>query len=112
MLLLGSISIGDHLNIVVAGPFKLFGKNYIKGARGPSINIITGGTFKFRAFKYCCRGVTARLFLVGFELRFLCSVVNTFIYLICILLCVASFIICTEETLQHCLKDAPSGLFC
>ena len=56
ILLLGGISIGDHLNIIVGGPFKLCGKNYIEGARGPSINIITGGTFKFRAIKYYCRG--------------------------------------------------------
>ena len=52
--------------------------------------------------------VTARTFIVGFEPRFLCSVVNTSVYLICILpLCCASFIIRSVETLQSCLKDAP-----
>ena len=52
--------------------------------------------------------VTARSFIVGFEPKFLCSVFNTSICLICIsLLCCASFIIRSKETLQSCLKDAP-----
>ena len=32
-----------HLNIIVEGPFKLFGKNYIEGALASWINIIVGG---------------------------------------------------------------------
>ena len=46
ILLLGGISIGDHLNIIVGDPLKLFGKNYIEGALGPSINVIAGDPFK------------------------------------------------------------------
>ena len=39
---------GTHLNIIVAGPFKLVAKNLIEVARAPWINIIVN---------YCCTRV-------------------------------------------------------
>ena len=49
--------LGAHLNIIVQGPFKLVGKNYIVGVRAPWINIIVRGPFKLGPFKHYYMGL-------------------------------------------------------
>ena len=84
-------------------PFKFCGTDYIGPCRRCRRFVQTGGLPVGSDSPLLQHNL-----LLRFEPRYLCSVFNTFIYLICILLlCCASFIIRSKETLQSCLKDAP-----